>query len=174
MEEKLNQIFLNINEWLKFSEAKNAALIALIAASLWGTMQIILTPNCNKVLFYYSLHYSIFSGLGLIVALFSFLPQTKITWPWRTRNPKNSDNLLFYGHLERYDENGLIDEIERKYALKSENKNIEYDLANQIIQNSKIAMRKYRYFSLAIWFVIMGFLSFPITIVLYLLLNPNE
>ncbi len=167
MEEKLYQIFMNVNDWLRFSEAKNAALIAFAAVTLFGAMQTAIGPNCPKPISMCLLSYAVLSGLGLLAALFSFLPQLSIAWLWKTRKPARADNLLFFGHLESYNEKGLIDEIKRKYGLKSERQGIEYDLANQIIQNSKIAMKKYRIFTIALWFVISGILSPVIVIPLY-------
>lgn len=39
MEERLKFIFANVNEWLRFAEAKNGVLVAFNGAAIWGTLQ---------------------------------------------------------------------------------------------------------------------------------------
>ena len=45
MNEDLKFAFANVNDWLKFAEAKNGGLLALNVASIIGILQ------CNKDLF---------------------------------------------------------------------------------------------------------------------------
>ena len=40
IEKKLNQIFVNVNEWLKFAEAKNGVLFAFNGAAVIGVLSL--------------------------------------------------------------------------------------------------------------------------------------
>ena len=73
MEEKLNQIFLNVNEWLKYSEAKNGVLLALDGAMLIGLMSLLKDASDPlKVSITWCLIPSF--TLSLVILFCSFLP----------------------------------------------------------------------------------------------------
>ena len=40
-------IFRNVNDWLRFAEAKNAALIALASAALWASIKVIVSNDIH-------------------------------------------------------------------------------------------------------------------------------
>ena len=47
MTERLNIIFLNVNEWLKFAELKHAVIIAFNGAAIFGIFQIFINSETN-------------------------------------------------------------------------------------------------------------------------------
>ena len=97
MQEQLKEIFDNVNNWVTFAEAKNAAIIAFNVACIsciWdieGIKEIKILPYIW--------------GLGIIVstimALISFVPQTG---KGISDNEKqsDSDNLLFFKDIAKY------------------------------------------------------------------------
>jgi Pycsar effector protein len=174
MEKKLSFILNEAINWLKFSEAKNAAIIAFIAVTFPAVIQIAMSPNRNDFIFYYALNYLIFSGFSLFVALISFAPKTKNIWIWKSNKIKKSDNHFFFAQLTKYDEKSLISAISNKYQIESKNIAIEIDIANQVIQNSKIALKKYKYFNFALWLLFMGIFSLPVGLISHSLFNPND
>jgi hypothetical protein len=43
MRQELREIFNNVNDWLKYAEAKNFGLLSLCAAIVFGTTQVQIT-----------------------------------------------------------------------------------------------------------------------------------
>ncbi|PKL58854.1 MAG: hypothetical protein CVV34_00705 [Methanomicrobiales archaeon HGW-Methanomicrobiales-5] len=175
MDDKLKSIFANVNEWLKFAEAKNAVLVALDGGAVLGVLGLLKeqTKLPEWVTIYLWL-FVIFNTIALTIALFSFLPQTKIPYFWMRSEPDSNDNLLFYGHIKKYDVTQYLSAL---YINDGQHHNdfskMEIDYANQIIVNSQIADRKYNYFRVALWFTISAILTPLIGGLLYLLFNPN-
>ena len=66
LDELLNQIFSNINSWLNFAEAKNAANIALVIACLTA----IFSLNSMNVLLYFISILFLISGISSLCSLF--------------------------------------------------------------------------------------------------------
>lgn len=89
--EMLETIFSNVNSWLNFAEAKNAALMAFNIAMLavtWGS-----TENAGKNILFYGVNLAIV--ISTIIALKSFKPD-KGKCKEETGVIKENDNLLFY------------------------------------------------------------------------------
>lgn len=147
--ETLESIFNNVNEWLKFAEAKNAILIALTGASLTAAIGYLCGDN-PATSFYvklYLFNFLIFSFLGISLSLISFLPQTKLSWLWREGRKKDNPNYFFFGDLACFTPGDLID-----FLYKDNNSTslstLRKNLASQIITNSKICRRKFHFFKL--------------------------
>ena len=66
-EEQLQKLFLNVNDWLKFAEAKNFGLLTLNAAIVFGSTQIKFPVNS---MIPYALNY-----IFMPFALFSFFSE---------------------------------------------------------------------------------------------------
>ncbi|AAM04974.1 Pycsar system effector family protein [Methanosarcina acetivorans] len=158
MDKNLYDILLNINEWLKFAEAKNAALIALNAAAIFGMVSILTTENLslNQCLIYYSYSFILFNLLSLSFALFSFWPQVQCSH----NSIEKSENLLFFGDIVNCNEKEYLSKLFDSCQIREEQyRPIDLDYAEQIISNSKIATRKYSFFKIALWLTISAFLS---------------
>jgi hypothetical protein len=167
MKSELKYIFSNVNEWLKFAETKNAALIVFSASIILAILTNI-TNNINIILKYYIIICLIFQIISLIISLISFYPTIKISHILCKRNEiSEKDNLLFYGNIFKYDEKMYLKSI---FNDKVENTTrFELDLAKQIIINSNITLKKYKFFKLSLWFSISGIVT-PIGGFLILLL----
>ena len=158
MEERLDKIFTNINDWLKFAELKNAMLIGLIGVFTFGVIKVNM------------MHANIFSKRSLLIimllcvtsiltSLASFFPKTHIDWAWldRTNKASDSDNLLFFSDICKYSEKSYL------RALLDADGNGERDFtkfeifySQQIIINSKIALWKFSLFKLALTTIVLG------------------
>lgn len=77
MREELKYIFTNINDWLKFAEAKHGALITFNVATIFGIFQII-EKLSDKEQFYQVAFISVIALLmaSILVSLYSFIPIT--------------------------------------------------------------------------------------------------
>ena len=182
MEETVKDIFSNVNEWLKFAEAKNAAIIAFHLGSIFGAATIITQSEPNTIsgiILNYLYSFIILNSIGLFFALFSFWPQTKIEDALSKKIEdifcfKRSvieENLLFYGYISNCGRDLYLSKLCRCFNKEISNcTKLELDYVNQIVANSRIAVRKYSYFRIALLFTIIAVLS-PVLLPLIFLYN---
>ena len=172
---KLIAIFQNVNDWLKFAEAKNGILLAFSGAAITATITILSTaqdlPNSLKVGLLLT---TIILCICALVCSLSFLPKTdleKLLWSRKQpskkgNNQKDPDknNFWFYGHLRYYDSNELLAALNKHYF---DNKlNIPYkkeyqDIAAQITINAEIAFLKFQVFTYAVYVLIASIVVIP-------------
>jgi hypothetical protein len=153
MEETLKTIFANINDWLRFAEAKNGAIIAVNGAAIFGILKSLTEDKDLKVLVCFILLLLIIS---ICVIIYSFIPQlvglknySKLSQEEFDKNKKEL-NSLFFGSLVNLTSVQFLDLISYKSAKEQEEiKGIHVDYANQIIINSEIAMTKFLLFRVA-------------------------
>ena len=161
-EEQLYRIFNNVNDWLKFAEAKNAMLIAFNSASIYGISQVLdleLIKN-NSFCKYYLFVVIIIMIFSTITSLISFAPKVKILdGGWYS--PSNKSNVLFYEYLKTRTNVQIIEEV-TGIANTNNFAKIELDLAEQIRQNSIVTSRKYSYFTIAVWLIIAAYITVPV------------
>jgi hypothetical protein len=174
MDEKLNHIFSNINDWLKYAEAKTATLIAGNGALIFGFSRLSLSEHVNCYVSYYLMFCSLLSLISLSICLLSIIPALNMPWESKPSGTLENDNLLFFGHVAKYSPLSYL----TKLADKIGEKNIAFtgyqkDLAFQIIINSTIANRKYTYFNTAIWFTMSAVISPVITMFIYIFRVKN-
>ncbi len=153
MEDRLKYILSLVNDWLKFAESKNAALLAADTALGLGLYKILRSdmPGSQSAILYVGFVISLLF-VGAFICLVSFIPRTTIPWLATTHRPKEDDNLLFYGDIAKYDPKRYIASLYKQSGNDvSEIKAYEEDLAEQIIINSRIALQKYGLFKTALW-----------------------
>lgn len=175
MDEKLKDIFLNINDWLKYAETKSATLIAGNGVLIFGFGRLSLSENINYYVSYYLIFCSILSLISLSICLLSIIPSLDMPWESKPSGTHNSDSVIFFEHIAKYSPLSYLTKI----AEKSGEENIDFtgyqkDLASQIIINSAIAYRKYSYFKTAIWFTLTAVTSPIFTIFIYLFKVKNQ
>jgi hypothetical protein len=162
IEQKLIYSFGLVNDWLKFAEAKNAALVTLSGATVFGLLSY--TSSAQNLSLTWKI--GIFAGIALqiiacLVSLASFLPKIsrlKILGTGRKTRLTDNDNLLFFGDLCKYSSKELVNAVAHLYFqdesyLKSQHK-AHLDIADQIIINSRIAVSKFRLFKIALWIAV--------------------
>ena len=143
------RIFANVNSWLHFVEAKNAALIAFNIALMAAFMDSSLFDTCK--IFGRCIIVGI--CLSTIVAIISFIPLNKEIKKVDKGDIK--ENLLHYAYIASLEVNEYIKKLYMRYFEKnisniSEVPQIERDYCEEIIQNSRITIRKQRYFKIAL------------------------
>ena len=170
MEEKLKQIFVNVNEWLKYSEAKNGVLLALNGAMLMSLMSILKdVSDPLKVSITWCLIPSF--ALSLVILLSSFLPIRDKFFNEKydpRQTTADNTNLLFYGDIRKLSVSVYLKLLYQSYneEVPESYKKPEKDLANQILNNSAITYRKLSFFTIGAYIDFVGILS---GIFLYLL-----
>ncbi|MCQ9207992.1 MAG: DUF5706 domain-containing protein [Omnitrophica bacterium] len=161
MDDKLKYIFSNINDWLKFAEAKNAALLVFDTAILVGLVSIVSTNNgLHQYVQYYLYFCMFFIVSSIILSLLSFIPKLKMPFLYQSQRHFSQDNVLFFGHIAKY---GIKEYLELLYSqnnAKYDKKDLfQENLAGQIIINSRIALLKYKLFEIGVWLTIIGITS---------------
>jgi hypothetical protein len=171
----LEEIHSKVNDWLKFAEAKNAGLLALTAGMAYAFLthsEKLNTVNCFCWLYFWS--FAIFLALALILLLVSLLPQTKIFWSWPEKSSLSNCNLWFYGDLAHVKDMDLVKAL---YPAAEDNKVLYRhmrDIANQIITNSRIALRKYKYFNYALFCLLSAILTPLVGLPIFVLFHPHS
>lgn len=149
---ELKYIFANVNDWLKFAEAKHGGLIVLNAGLVVG----ILSSYSNIQSFIYKptiLIGIICFGISVFLSIISQFPVTQnIFYNKKTvQNP----NLYFFGHLSHFDSQTLIDEYKKVETGFAPSK-LDTDLINQILVNARIARAKFGFFKFASYLTAFG------------------
>lgn len=174
MKDELREIFNNVNEWLKFAEAKNFGLLSLVVAVVFGFMQIEFTKNSSYEKFgvWIISTISFLSAFPALVSLFpivSKIEKGKNLKSWITKfsnwidKENKFENIHFYGYLRTIDEK----EFEIKFLAKNNANNVSFtayekELATQILYNSRITWLKYQLFKIGAFFFLLGLFIIPI------------
>lgn len=159
MVDNLKDIFDNINNWLKFAEAKNGAIIALNSALIFGILKLNSSITNQNILLNYYISIGIFLlFVSIIMALLSFIP--RLNYPYIIFDkPTENDNLLYFGDILKYTPLTYYEKLQIKTCGESNKKDFEMYYINQIIINSKITFIKFKQFEIAVWFTLSAFLT---------------
>jgi hypothetical protein len=160
MEHRLNEIYKNINNWLKYAEAKNGVLISLNGVALFGVLSYL--EDVPKPA-YDSLTWVLIPSfvISIIVLLVSFFPITnkyfKKSYDLSKSNIKDF-NLIYNDDIRKLDP-----EIYLRYLYESVTGNTkevftkyELDISQQIINNAEISYRKYLFFRISCFIDLLG------------------
>ena len=160
----LEKIFSNINNWLTFAEAKNAAIIAFNIAVI--SVLFSGTDILGQTLFFYLINIMIIVSTGL--ALLAFMPDmgnNRKTFG----GIEEQDNLLLYSHIVKYTKEKYLIALYKKYfnSIKQESdlSKRELDYADEITYNAKITVNKYECFRRALCVDFVGILGILMLII---------
>ena len=170
MKEDLKYIFDTVNSWLKFAEAKNTALFAFNGAIIFGVARLYSSNTAlNQCVEIYLANISIFLLFSIIVSISSFLPILHTTFTYNSKKSRSkTPNLYFFGDISTFDSKSYLSALsEASGSIYTENK-LDEQLAQQIIINSGIALRKYNYFDISIWLTSAGVFTPVITLFIWL------
>jgi hypothetical protein len=149
---ELKYIFANINDWLKFAEAKHGGLIILNAGFVVG----IVSSYSNIQHFVFKPTFLIGIICFGISVFFSIISQFPVTQNiFYNKKEIQNPNLYFFGHLSHLDKNTFIDEFKKADTDFTPSK-FDKDLINQILVNSRISQAKYGFFKFASYFTAFG------------------
>ncbi|MED4559638.1 hypothetical protein P9283_21055 [Bacillus subtilis] len=161
----LKELYQDFNEWLKFSEAKNAGLLTFNGALLFGATEYV-----------QQLHGKMSLGLktcliiliiNLLINLYSFKPSKGVKFKnnCNCMNQNYLNNLMFYKNVENLNQQSLIKSLNERYGLDiSYNDNYSYDLATQVISIGTLIKRKNKLFSVSSTITIL-------VVILYIILE---
>ncbi len=136
------------NYWLSFAEAKNGALIAINVA-----LTAALITLFDKAPIFCIIAIS-FYLVSCILSLISFIPNTNSRPEAKVILNNENNNLLFYGDIATIGNTEKYIELSIKKYFPGQrilvNDRLVYDLASEIIINSRITTKKYRDFKRAL------------------------
>jgi hypothetical protein len=149
VEHQLSEQLTRVIDWLKFAEAKNTGSVGLSSTGLGVIVTFLVAGPPIPALAGVGLGIGAFSlMLSLLLTVASFLPSTDLEkhLVGDRERPTSRDNLLYYGHLARYEPRALVEAIAEMYfEQESETyapSKLAIDLAAQIVTNARITVRK--------------------------------
>jgi hypothetical protein len=181
IENKLQKICRDVQESLRFAEAKNGALITFNGAALYVMVEghTHIHPVFQK---YWQIN-AMFLILAITIALIAFLPSfgsktkpvSKIDLEkWHARQ---AFGIYYFGHIRLY---GAEEYLAKVYHFHNKEltepiPRIELDLAKQAITLARITRHKYVFFSLAGHITLIGLvLPIPVLLIYRLLVYLNR
>lgn len=151
LDELLEKNFTNVNTWLNFAEAKNAANIAFVVAC----MAVIFNFKSITAPLYAVCFLLLLSG---IFSLLSFMPKLGKTFEKHNcatvkKKEKNKEpNLIFFEDIKIFNGDSYIQKVCKEYYDSDKHIATKYqlDLSREIVYNSNIASNKYMFFKWAV------------------------
>jgi hypothetical protein len=181
-EEQLQKIFTNVNEWLKFAEAKNFGLLTLNAAIVFGISQTNFDADSivKIVGFYVFAPFAFLSSFFSIISLFPILSKIEKGVKLKGALAKLSEfidkenlfeNIHFYGYLRTIDKDEFITQFNLKTNSTIAFTIYEEELVVQILYNSRITWLKYQFFKIAGFFALLGIMISPFILLILKLIK---
>jgi len=172
MKEFLYQTYDMILERLRYAESKNTIIVTLLGVLIIGAFRIYdETPARPLIATVYFWVFLLFAIFAIITALTSFMPNIKLQYLYKPKNPLPTDSRIYYEHIAKFDDaKSYIDAVNQSYfnseAVPGE---LEYDLGAQIILNSRSTYRKSVLSYYAIIFCVCAIMT-PVAGGIYLIL----
>lgn len=156
LDERLYRLLQLVIDWLKFAEAKNVAMVGFASSAIAVLLGFLAATN--ELLPFAAAILLAVGGLGLLLALLvslaSFMPQTNVKPEVNSQSPTShkSANLFYFGHIAAYEPPVLVEEMIRR-NLRGKSVQVDdghIDLAEQVVINARITLRKLRLFTLSV------------------------
>lgn len=149
VEDRLTDLLGRVIDWLKFAETKNTGAVGLSSTGLGVIVTFLVAGPPVPTPAGAGLGIGALAlMLSLMLAVASFLPTTNLEQQLRGHRdrPGAHDNLLFYGHLARYEPRALVTAIADRYLEQPTDEfqpsKLAIDLAGQVVTNARITVRK--------------------------------
>ncbi|WP_338100241.1 Pycsar system effector family protein [Methanolapillus africanus] len=174
MRDFLYQTYDMVLERLKYAEAKNTIIVTLLGALVIGGFRIYNeTPYRPDIATFYFWNFILFAVFAITVSLSSFMPNIKLQFLYKGKTPAETDSLIYYEHISKYDVETYLTAVNRRYFdSEATPGNLDFDVAAQIIINSRSAYRKYSISYYAIVFSIFAILT-PVVGIIYFFLSSR-
>ena len=158
-EKVLASTLARVIEFVKFAEAKNAALLTF--SSAWILASINLTHGASPIsdpdwLFVFKWALPFFT-LGAIISIITFLPKTNLDK--FHKDPEKHKSVLYFGDIATFSPAAYKERMQKRYMPEEGHwatQNYLDDLAIQINVNSSIAVMKFKFFNVGAAAVLTG------------------
>lgn len=165
VEARLIDLLGRVIDWLKFAEAKNTGAVGLASTGLGVIVTFLVAgPPVPDVAGAGMAIGAVTLMVSLMMAVASFLPATNLEkfLAGERKEPGPTDNLIFYGHIARYEPRALARAIaEHYFGFKgddTEPTRFALDLAGQVVTNAQITVRKLELFRYSLLLFAFGVL----------------
>ena len=162
VEVRLADLLARVIDWLKFAEAKNTGAVGLASTGLGVIVTFLVAgPPIPDIAGAGMAIGAVMLMVSLMLAVASFLPTTNLEKYLldEREQPGLSDNLLFYGHLARYEPRALTRAIAQHYfdtpGSQYTPSKLAVDYAGQVVTNARITVRKLALFKYSL--LLFGF-----------------
>ncbi len=151
-------------DFVKFGEAKNAALLTFASAWLLASANLVMNPAARGIprILWGVIYGAPFIGIAVFFAVLSFFPRDSL----KSFLPKDPDptNLVFFGHLGALEPKEGFQRIADRYLNATGRGELTEaylcDLGCQIVVNSKIASWKFSLFRKGVFALLVGLLIY--------------
>lgn len=176
LEDRLRYILGFVDGHVKFAETKNAALLVVNTAAVAGALQLLIGGSeLNVWLSRYLLMLALGNAASGVIALLSFLPITSLSWFVKRGKCADSDSLIFFGDSHKYGVRSYLTGLYKASGIEiKEIPALHRMYAEQIINNSRIAWRKFSYFRAGTWATISGVLSPVVAAILFFVVHTYD
>ena len=182
IEDILYKTYGNVNDWLKFAEAKNFGLLTFNAAIVFGVTQIDFATDAflKNLVFTLIIPVILLSTIAVLISLMPILSAiekgslTKSWIQWLSvliDKESGISNIHFFGHLRSIDTNQFQNELNLKLGLEHVYNEFQKDLIEQILYNSRIAHLKYQLFKIGGFVTLAVVVGSFITYLLFIAMN---
>jgi hypothetical protein len=162
VEARLADLLARVIDWLKFAEAKNTGAVGLASTGLGVIVTFLVAgPPLTDIAGAGMAAGAVSLMVSLMLAVASFLPTTNLEKFLldEREQPGLTDNLLFYGHLARYEPRALTRAIAQHYfdtpGSQYTPSKLAVDYAGQVVTNARITVRKLALFKYSL--LLFGF-----------------
>ena len=149
-EEKLRFILYGVNEWLKFAEAKLGVLVAINGSVAFAALSL-LNEQLQAGIYTRTalLLLALTNVISMMLCLASLAPCLFPIRCAKSRGTRATVNLLYFGDIEALDPKDYLARTAASRRERPRNSSGAdlMDYAEQIVTNSKIAVKKYRLFT---------------------------
>jgi hypothetical protein len=149
VQRQLSELLGRVIDWLKFAEAKNTGSVGLSSTGLGVIVTFLVAGPSISTPTGVGLGIAALAlMLSLLLTVASFFPSTNLEKHLvdERERPTTRDNLLYYGHLARYEPRALVEAIAEMYFEQEGEtyvpSKLDIDLAAQIVTNARITVRK--------------------------------
>ena len=149
VESQLADLLNRVIDWLKFAETKNTGAVGLASTALCVIVTFLVAGPPVPIIAGVGLSLGALALMvSLMLAVASYFPSTNLEKHLMGERelPGPNDNLLYYGHLARYEPRGLSRAIADHYFDHPGEtfvpSKLALDFAGQVITNSRITVRK--------------------------------
>lgn len=157
-DEQLRYVLGLANEWLRFGEAKNGALLGAASAAMFAASRFLPDEPASSWLGWYLLLAIGQCAFAAAFALLAFLPKVKLGPLAEKGDCRDTDSIYHYGDIAKYEPAAYLKRLSSELGEDAEGKAAE-DLAGQVVNNSRIAVKKYRCFTVGAWFLVSALLT---------------
>jgi len=162
VESQLADLLNRVIDWLKFAETKNTGAVGLASTALGVIVTFLVAGPPVPTIAGVGLSVGALALMvSLMLAVASYFPSTNLEKHLMGERelPGPNDNLLYYGHLARYEPKGLSRAIADHYFDHPGDafvpSKLALDFAGQVITNSRITVRKLALFRYSV--LLFGF-----------------